>query len=112
MDNLKLNNEQKKFIKEIKDKVRKSQYNALKAVNIELINLYWEIGKSIYSKQLKNWGKSIVETLSHELQTEFPGIKGFSVTNLWVMTQFFKEYHGYEKLQALVGEISWLNILL
>ena len=70
----------KSFYLEIKDKIKQAQYQALKNVNKELINLYWEIGKNIYEKQLKhNWGKSIVKNLSEDLQKEFPGIKGFSI---------------------------------
>lgn len=33
----------KSFLKEIKDKINKSQYEAMKAVNKQLINLYWEM---------------------------------------------------------------------
>lgn len=95
------------FISEIKQKVRQSQYEALKVVNTQLINLYWEIGKSIAEKQSENWGKAIVPTLSAELQKEFPGIGGFSTTNLWLMVQFYNEYQSVEILQPLVGEISW-----
>ncbi|MES2765128.1 MAG: PDDEXK nuclease domain-containing protein [Bacteroidota bacterium] len=95
------------FIAEIKDKVRRAQYEALKAVNVQLINLYWEIGKSIAEKQSESWGKAIVPALSKELQAEFPGIGGFSTTNLWLMAQFYSEYHAVEILQPLVGEISW-----
>lgn len=95
------------FISDIKLKVRNAQYEALKAVNIELINLYWDIGKSISEKQSESWGKSIVPVLSKELQAEFPGIGGFSTTNIWLMVQFYNEYHGVIFLQPLVGEISW-----
>ena len=95
------------FILEIKKKVRQSQYEALKVVNTQLINLYWEIGKSISEKQSENWGKSIVQTLSAELQNEFPGIGGFSTTNLWLMAQFYYDYQAVEFFQPLVGEISW-----
>lgn len=102
-----LSSEQFDFINEIKRKVRDAQYAALKAVNVELIRLYWEIGKSITEKQAKSWGKSVVPTLSTELQQEFPGIGGFSTTNLWLMAQFYNEYHTDENLQPLVGEISW-----
>lgn len=73
---------QHNFITDIKQKVRKAQYEALKVVNTQLINLYLEIGKSIAEKQSENWGKAIVLTLSKELQKEFPGIGGFSVGNL------------------------------
>lgn len=95
------------FIADIKHKVRLAQYAALKIVNTQLIDLYWEIGKSIADKQSENWGKSIVTTLSKELQNEFPGIGGFSTTNLWLMAQFYTEYQRVEFLQPLVGEISW-----
>jgi len=57
------------FVKEIKEKIRISQYEALKVVNKELIKLYRNIGKDIYEKQQKfGWGKSIVKELSKELQ--------------------------------------------
>ena len=96
------------FVKEIKSKILSSQYEALKAVNKELINLYWDIGKNIVQKQEAfGWGKSVVQNLSDELQKEFVGMKGFSVQNLWNMRQFYIEYHENEKLQPLVGEISW-----
>ena len=71
------------FISDIKIKVRKAQYEALKSVNIELIHLYWDIGKSISEKQSESWGKSIVPVLSKELQAEFPGVTGFSTTNIF-----------------------------
>ena len=99
--------EQFDFINEIKTKVREAQYAALKAVNVELINLYWQIGKSIAEKQTQSWGKAVVPTLSAELQKEFPGVSGFSTTNLWLMAQFYTEYQAVENLQPLVGEISW-----
>ncbi len=95
------------FIAEIKHKVRQAQYEALQAVNTQLIDLYWEIGKSIAEKQSESWGKAIVPTLSKELQNEFPGIGGFSEGNLWLMAQFYSQYHNVEFLVPLVREISW-----
>lgn len=96
------------FVKDIKTKILSSQYEALKAVNKELINLYWEIGKNIVEKQEKfSWGKSVVKNLSLELQKEFVGIKGFSVQNLWNMRQFYLEYSENEKLQTLSVQIGW-----
>ncbi len=109
-----LENDFTNFVKEIKTKILSSQYEALKAVNKELINLYWEIGKDIVEKQEKfGWGKSVVQNLSNELQKEFIGIKGFSMQNLWNMRQFYLEYYQNEKLQPLVGEISWTkNVII
>jgi len=103
-----INQEFTNFVKEIKNKILTSQYEALKYVNKELIALYWGIGESIVEKQEKyGWGKSVVKNLSNELQKEFVGMKGFSAQNLWNMRQFYLEYHGNEKLQTLSGEIGW-----
>ena len=86
---------------------------ALKAVNKELIALYWDIGREITDKQKKlGWGKSVVESLAGDLQKEFPGIKGFSSQNLWYMRQFYGEYQGSSILQPMVGEISWTKHLV
>jgi predicted nuclease of restriction endonuclease-like (RecB) superfamily len=95
------------FIAGIKQKIHQAQYEAMKAVNVQLINLYWEIGKSIAEKQSESWGKSIVPALSRELQAEFSGTGGFSEGNLWLMAQFYSEYHAAENLVPLVREISW-----
>ena len=102
-----LEKSEKLFIADIKEKVRAAQYEALKAVNTQLIGLYWELGKSISEKQAEGWGKAIVPTLSKELQKEFPSMGGFSVGNLWLMAQFYAEYQLDENLVPLVREISW-----
>jgi predicted nuclease of restriction endonuclease-like (RecB) superfamily len=102
--------EYKQFFIEIKNKIYQSQYQALKAVNKELINLYNDIGKSIVEKQEKlKWGKSVVESLAKDLQKEFPGIKGFSSRNIWRMRTFYLEYKDNTKLPPLVAEIGWTH---
>jgi len=98
----------KNFVKAIKEKVYQAQYQALKAVNKELIKLYWEIGNAIIEKQEQHgWGKSIIENLSKDLQKEFPGVKGFSSSNLWRIKNFYQVYSTNEKLAPLVREIAW-----
>ena len=98
---------EKQFIADIIEKIRTAQYRAFKAVNVELINLYWELGKSISEKQSAGWGRVIVPKLSIELQKEFPGMNGVSVGNLWLMSQFYTEYQSDINLVPLVREISW-----
>lgn len=100
------------FLSSIKERIRKAQYDALKAVNKELITLYWDIGRMIVERQKKHgWGKSIVENLAEDLQKEFPGIGGFSPSNLWRMKLFYEEYARSTKLAPLVREISWSHNL-
>jgi len=97
----------------IKERIRKGQQEALRAVHRELISLYWDIGKMIVVRQKKyNWGKAIVKTLAADLQLEFRGAPGFSSQNLWYMRQFYCEYSANPNLQPLVGEISWAKHLV
>ena len=99
---------------EIKQCIRSGQYEALKAVNKELISLYWDIGKSIVERQKgETWGKSVVGQLAKDLQVEFPGVGGFSTANLWRMRLFYDNYCNDQKLAPLVREISWSkNIII
>ena len=109
MDKIKKGNKDySQFLVEIKARIHKSRYEAAKAVNQEIIQLYWDIGRSITEKQQSlGWGKSVVETLSEDLQKEFPGMSGFGKSNLWSMAQFYAEYHDSKILQPLVGEFCW-----
>lgn len=101
------------FLAQIKTQIRQRQYQALRAVNHELVGLYWDLGDSIHQKQVAlGWGKSVVQNLARDLQAEFPGRNGFSVQNLWLMLQFFREYNDKLKLQPLVREISWAKNLV
>ena len=112
-DYLPLPSDYNQLLAEVKDRIRSAQYAALKAVNTELVGLYWDLGRLIVEKQEQSgWGKSVVERLSQDLRKEFPGVAGFSVQNLWYMRQFHLEYREHEKLQPLVGEIAWAHNLV
>jgi len=102
------------LLAEIKERVRSAQYEALRAVNRELVALYWDLGRTICERQAHGtgWGKAVVERLAADLRAEFPGVQGFSAQNLWYMRQFYLAYHGHEKLQPMVGEISWAKHLV
>lgn len=96
----------------VKERVRAAQYQALKAVNKELVGLYWDIGRMIVDRQSGDtWGKAVVQQLAHDLQGEFPGVSGFSASNLWRMKAFFETYFCSEKLAPLVREIGWSHNL-
>jgi len=108
MTHLQQQKDYNQFFIDIKSRIRAAQYEAMKSVNKAMIQLYWDIGRQITEKQkVLGWGKAVVETLSKDLQKEFPGIKGFGERNIWYMQQFYAEYQGNEFLQPLVAEISW-----
>jgi len=93
--------------------IKSSRNNAIRAVNSELINLYWKIGKHI-SIRVENseWGKSVVKELANYIQSTEPDLKGFSDKNLWRMKQFYETYKDTPKLSPLVRQISWTNNLI
>lgn len=99
--------------KEIIHLIKASKANALKAVNTELINLYWNIGQYI-AKRLKSaeWGESVVAELANYISRNEPDMRGFSDKNLWRMKQFYEAYAHLPKLSPLVREISWSHNLL
>jgi len=98
---------------EIVSIIERSRENAFRAVNRELISLYWEIGEYISGKvQSDGWGKSIIVDFSKFIREKHPDIKGFSASNIWRMRQFYETYYGNEKLAPLVREINWTQNLL
>jgi DUF1016 N-terminal domain len=97
-----------RLLGEIKERIRSAQYDALRAVNRELVVLYSDIGRMIVERQAgAAWGKSVVANLARDLQAEFPGAGGFSAANLWRMKLFYETYGQNPKLAPLVREIAW-----
>lgn len=92
--------------------IKQSRANAIKAVNAELINLYWNIGEFISKKIEKSeWGDAVVKELANYIQQTEPDIKGFSDKNIWRMKQFYETYKDFPKLSTAVREISWSHNL-
>ena len=92
--------------------IKQSRANAIRAVNAELINLYWNIGEYISNKIAQaEWGDAVVTELAKYIQQTQPEMKGFSDKNIWRMKQFFETYKDFPKLSPLVREISWSHNL-
>ncbi|MGV2451693.1 UNVERIFIED_CONTAM: DUF1016 N-terminal domain-containing protein [Ralstonia mannitolilytica] len=92
--------------------ISRSRNNAIRKVNEELIDLYWNIGEYISEKvELSEWGQSVVKELALYIQANEPEIKGFSDKNLWRMKQFYESYKEFPKISTLLREISWSHNL-
>lgn len=109
---VKLNSIMDKRFADIIQLIKQSKTNAIRAVNAELINLYWSIGEHISKKIEKSeWGDSVVTELAKHIQQTEPEIKGFSDKNIWRMKQFYETYKCFPKLSTLLREISWSHNL-
>ncbi len=92
--------------------IKQAKQQAFAQVNNILIELYWQIGKTISHKvQSTAWGKSVVSELAKYIIKNDPTIKGFSDKNLWRMKQFYETYQDDEKLSALARELPWSHNL-
>lgn len=73
--------------------IQQSRNNAIKAVNIELINLYWNIGAYFQLKlSVAEWGDKTVNELADFIQKNNPELKGFNRRGLYRMVQFYETY--------------------
>ena len=93
--------------------IENSRNNALRRVNEELIQMYWKVGEYL-SKESKNtaFGDDYINSIAKEIQSAFPGIKGFTRRGLYRMKQFYEMYCEDEFVSALLKQISWTNHLM
>lgn len=92
----------REFLAELTRRVQSARVAAGRAVNRELVMLYWDIGRGIVEKQrIQAWGNAVVEKLGTDLRRKFPGVTGFSSDNLWRMRQFYLESTSAEFLALL-----------
>jgi predicted nuclease of restriction endonuclease-like (RecB) superfamily len=95
------------FLADLKTRIASARVNAARAVNSELVGLYWDIGAAIREKQtVQGWGDGVVERLSSDLKRAFPGTTGFSAINLWRMRQLHETYTSQDFLSQLVRETA------
>ncbi len=96
------------WLAELKTRVRRSQLKAAVAVNQELLKFYWDLGSDIVEKQKNTpWGAGFLKQLSQDLITEFPGMKGFSLSNIKHIRQWFLFYSDSDSIgQQAVGQLN------
>ena len=98
-----------KWISELKSKIHLKRNKMIFSLNSQLIEIYWELGKDIYGKQLSaKWGSSFIDKTVEELRKEFPEIKGFSRRNIYAIVQWYKFYSSkYEIVPHGVAQLPW-----
>ena len=100
------------LLNSVKTRIRNAQVAALRQANLEMIACYWDIGQLLSQKEQNSpHGQGVVEQLAHDIQADFPGVRGFSASNLWRMKLFYETYSQSAKLAPLVREIGWSHNL-
>ena len=86
---------------------------ALKAVNAELIQMYWNVGEYLSALCADSeFGDKVIDEAAAYIAKENPGVKGFNRRGLYRMKQFYETYRDDEFVTPLVTQISWTNHLL
>ena len=100
-----------KFYIEIKNILNIARNKAYKTANFVMVEAYWNIGRSIIEEQGGNekaeYGAGLIKELSKQMTQDFG--KGFTVTNLKYMRQF---YLMFPNSHALRDELSWTHYRL
>jgi predicted nuclease of restriction endonuclease-like (RecB) superfamily len=96
------------WLREVKDRIRNTRTTAALAVNAEVLRLNWSIGREILDRQdVQGWGAKVVDRLSNDLLEEFPGMRGFSRSNLRSMRAFAAAWPDPAIFQQAVGRLPW-----
>lgn len=98
-----------KLVDSIGITIESARQRAIQAVNNELLNANWEIGKYIveyeqHGNEKAEYGSSLLTNLSKDLQSRFG--KGFSKSNIYLMRQFYLKYQIF---QSVTGKLTWTH---
>ena len=94
------------LLAELKARVRTARLAAAVAVNREMIQLYWSIGRDILERQAQEgWGAKVVDRLAHDLRAAFPDMAGFSPRNLKYMRSFAEAYPDLGFVQQAAAQL-------
>ncbi len=104
------------LVAQLKAEIQTARIQASLSVNVYLLVIYWKIGKTILQhQQAAGWVAKIIDSLSHDLKSEFPDMKGISPRNLKYMRAFAEAYPQFvqqaaaqiaKKVQQPVGQIG------
>jgi len=97
------------WIADVKLRIRAAQQRAALAVNKEMLQLYWQIGRDILDQQAAaGWGTGILSRIEADLRVEFPEMRGFSQTNLKYMRMFAEAWPDLSAMgQRFVDQLPW-----
>lgn len=87
--------------------IEQARLNAYTAVNVELINCYWQVGEFISCRVANaSWGDKTVDQLAEYIQNEYPGLKGYNRRGLYRMKQFYETYTNSPFVSPAVTQIE------
>lgn len=93
--------------------IENAKSRALKAVNTELIHMYWDVGEYLSGLCAESsFGDKVIDEVATYISNVAPTVKGFTRRGLYRMKQFYETYREDEFVPALLTQISWTNHLM
>ena len=104
----------REFIADLKQRVRTTQFRAMRAANTEVMRLYWSVGRDILDRQKnEGWGAKVVDQISADLRREFPDQRGWSRTSLKYMRMFAEGWPDLNTIgQQPVDQLPWGHVTI
>ncbi|MHB1773973.1 MAG: PDDEXK nuclease domain-containing protein [Acidimicrobiales bacterium] len=94
----------------IVERATAARERAARAVNTELVLLYWSIGRVILTVQQRHsWGDDVVGLLAQDLRARDDLGRGFSRRNLFYMRRFAALWTDEQIVQPLAAQIGWTH---
>ncbi len=112
MNDISRTSDYRSALADIKQRIQESRVRAVLSVNAGLLELYWEIGRRLAQWQAeRGWGAAVVKQMAADLQSTYPGMKGFSRTSLFAMRQFHQSFSPrHQNVPQPVGQIPWGHV--
>lgn len=111
-------NDYRQWLGQLKARFRQVQLKAAVAVNVELLQFYWQLGTDIAAQQAEQrWGSGFLQRLSQDLMQAFPQVKGFSKRNL----EQIRRWHRFWSSEPAIAKQAatqlfaipwWHNVLI
>jgi predicted nuclease of restriction endonuclease-like (RecB) superfamily len=104
---MKLDKNYTELINTLKQEIVNSRYHAARLANREQLKLYFITGKLLSEKaESQKWGTKVMQQIANDLQSNLPGLKGFSFTSLKKMRQFYESYSFLEISPSVTGQMK------
>ena len=111
------------WINQLVERYRSCQIRATVKAYEELLRFYWSTGEDIIKKKAESrWGEGVINSISQDLTSALPGVKGLSPTNLGYAKRFYSLYSQldtiyphlvgkteYEHLKSIIFRIPWAH---
>lgn len=95
------------IVQQIKSAILESQLESARAVNQQMLSLYYAIGQFVSANSREGtWGTGAIETISAQLRREMPGLRGFSATSIKKMRQFYEKWEEFLNRPPMAGELE------